>query len=157
MRTRFALSLIAAAGALAVAACGDDDGGSTTTTSTLTKGQFVREANKICQQTDDKIERASKKFFADAPADEEAPPSEIAEFAQKTAFPAIEGEISRIRALGAPASDEDEVKAMLDAAEEGFEKLKQNPDEIASGAAAPALEKFDKLAGDYGLDKCAES
>lgn len=159
MGIRLAPILIAVVAALVVAGCGGDDGNDTTTSSTssLTKQQFVREANQICKQTDDKIERASKQFFADAPPDEEAPPAEIEQFAKQTALPAIEDEIDRIRALGAPQGDEDEVKAILDAAQEGLDKLEQDPDEIAQGGAAPALEKFDKLAGDYGLDKCAEA
>lgn len=108
MRHRLASLLIAAAAPLAISACGEKQENTTaTTSSSLTKQQFVSEANRICQQTDDKIERASKRFFADAPASEKPPPREIAQFAQSTAFPAIEDEISRIEALGAPAGDED--------------------------------------------------
>jgi len=158
MRTRFAALLIAALTSLAIAACGEKDENTTaTSSSSLTKAQFVREANRICKQTDDKIERASKQFFADAPANEEAPPSEIEEFAQKSALPAIEDEITRIEALGAPAGDEEQVKAILDAGEQGLAKLKQNPEQIAKGGAAPALASYDKLAGSYGLDQCAEA
>jgi hypothetical protein len=63
--------------------------------------------------------------------------------------------IDRIRALGAPAGDEDQVKALLDAAQRGLDTLKDHPHQLAKGGAAPAFDEANKLAGDYGLDQCA--
>ena len=140
-----------------VAGCGDDesDDGTTTTTTALTKQEFVREANRICTRTDDKLERASRQFFADAPSGQEAPPEEVEQFGEKTVYPTIQDEIDRIRALGAPAGDEDQVEALLDAAQRGLDTLKDHPDQLAKGAAAPAFDEANKLAGNYGLDRCA--
>jgi hypothetical protein len=140
-----------------VAGCGDDDSGdgTTTTTTALTKKEFVREANRICTRTDDKLARASRQFFADAPRGEEAPPEEVEQFGEKTVYPTIQDEIDRIRALGAPAGDEDQVEALLDAAQRGLDTLKDHPDQVPKGGAAPAFNEADKLAGNYGLDQCA--
>jgi len=158
MCSRLPSMLIAVLAPLAIAACGEKQEDTTPTTSAaLTKQEFVAEANKICEQTTGKIDRASSKFFADAPAGKEAPPDEVAQFARRTAFPAIESGISRIRALGAAVGDEDEVEALLDAAEQDLGKLEQDPAEVAPGAPGPALARFDELAGAYGLDKCAEA
>ena len=157
MRARVAIPVVLLMVALPFAACGDEDSdhGTTTTTTALTKEQFVREANRICARTDDKLERASRQFFADAPSGEEAPPEEIEEFGDKTVYPAIQDEIDRIRALGAPAGYEDQVKALLDAAQQGLDTLKDHPDQLARGGAAPAFDEANKLAGNYGLDQCA--
>ena len=142
--------------ALAAAGCGekDESAASSTTTTALTKAQFVRDANKICKTEGDKVERASKQFFADAPPDKEPPPAEIEKFGEKTVYPAIQSTIDRIKALGAPAGDEDTVNAYLAALQAGLDELKQNPQQLAEGGSAPAFEQADKLASDYGLDDC---
>ena len=157
MRARAATPMLLLMVALPSAACGDDDSedGTTTTTTALSKQQFVREANLICERTDDELERASRQFFADAPSGEEVPPEEIEEFGEKTVYPAVQDEIDRIRALGAPTGDEDQVEALLDAAQQGLDTLQDHPGQLARGAAAPALDEASKLARNYGLDQCA--
>ena len=154
---RIAPALLAVALALAAVGCGDDDeeSASTTTSSELTKAQFIREANRICKQQDDKIERVSQQFFADAPNDKEPPPQEVAQFGKKTVFPAIQDEIDRIRALGPPEGDSGEVQKMLEAAESGLAKLEAEPDQLEKGGVASSFEEFQKLASAYGLDECA--
>jgi hypothetical protein len=154
---RFAPALLAVA-LLVAAGCDDDDddSGSTTTTSSLTKSEYIREANRICKKQDAKIERASQQFFADAPNDEEPPPQEVAQFGKKTVFPAIQDEIDRIEALGAPEGDEEEVQKMLDAAKSGLAKLEAHPNQLEKGGIASSFEEFQKLASAYGLDECAE-
>jgi hypothetical protein len=158
MGQRLAIAMTVSIVTLGIAACGDDEGGDTTTTTSttpLTTQQFVRDANKICKSSNGKIERASSQFFANAPPNEEPPPEEIEKFGRRTVFPTIQAGIDRIRALGAPAGDEDEVNAILEAAEAGLEKLEQDPQQLARGGAATAFEQAQKLAGDYGLDECA--
>lgn len=157
MARRIAPALLAVAFAFAAAGCGDDeeDAASTTTASALTKDQFIREANRICKQQDAKIERASQQFFAGAPNDREPPPREVAQFGKKTVFPAIREEIDRIKALGAPEGDGEEVQQMLEAAESGLSKLEAEPEQLEKGAIASSFEEFQKLASAYGLDECA--
>jgi hypothetical protein len=156
MVRRLAITALSALVALSIAACGDDDEESTTTTTAAapTKQQFIRDANKICKSSDDKIERASSQFFANAPPSQEPAPEEIEKFGKRTVFPTIQVEIDRIKALGAPQGDEAQVSAILDAAQAGLEKLEQDPQQLAKGGAAPAFEQAQKLAGDYGLDQC---
>jgi hypothetical protein len=154
---RIAPGLVIVALALVASGCGDDDdsGSATTTTTALTKAEFIREANKICKKQDDKIERASQQFFADAPNNQEPPPSEVAQFGEKTIFPAIQDEIDRVEALGAPAGDEEQVKQMLDAAKSGLTDLEAHPEQLEKGGAASSFEEYQKLASAYGLDECA--
>ena len=156
MARRIAPALLFAALALAASGCGDDDPASgTTTTTALTKDEFIREANRICKKQDAKIERASQQFFADAPKDQEPPPDEVAQFGKKTVFPAIEDEIDRVEALGAPAGDEEQVKQMLDAAKAGLAELEAHPEQLEKGGVASSFEEYQKLASAYGLDECA--
>jgi hypothetical protein len=154
---RFAPALLAVA-LLAASGCGDDDddSGSTTTTSSLTKSEYIREANRICKQQDAKIERASQQFFADAPNNQEPSAREVAQFGEKTVFPAIQDEIDRVEALGAPEGDEEEVQKMLDAAKSGLAELEAHPNQLEKGGIASSFEEFQKLASAYGLDECAE-
>ena len=157
MARRIAPALLVAALALVAAGCGDDDdsGSDTTTTTALTKDEYIREANRICKKQDAKIERASQQFFADAPNDQEPPPSEVAEFGKKTVFPAIQDEIDRVEQLGAPEGDEEEVEKMLDAAKSGLASLEADPSQLEKGGIASSFEEFQTLASAYGLDECA--
>jgi hypothetical protein len=153
---RIAPALMIAALALATVGCGDDDDDSSATTTTaLSKSDFIREANRICKQQDRKIERASQQFFADAPPNQEPPPKEVAQFGEKTVFPAIQAEIDRIEALGAPEGDTEEVQKMLEAAKSGLAKLEARPSQLEKGGIASSFEEFQKLASAYGLDECA--
>ena len=156
MPRRLTVTAIVAAVAL-LSACGEKDEETTTTTPSLTKDQFVREANRICKREFDRVERAAKQFFADAPAGKEAPPSELEEFGKKTVYPAVEAVIARIRALGAPSGEEEEVAEYLDEFQSGLDELKQDPTQIARGGTAPAFEKSDKLASELGLDDCVRA
>ena len=142
--------------ALAAAGCGEKDESAalSTTTTALTKAQFLRDANKICKTEGDKLDRASKQFFADVPRNKEAAPAELEKFGEKTVYPAIQTTIDRITALGAPAGDEDEVDQYLAALQAGLDRLKQDPEQLAEGGSPPAFEDADRLASDYGLDDC---
>jgi hypothetical protein len=157
MGQRLAIATAASIVTLGIAACGEGDGGDTATTATTTpisKQQFVRDANKICSSSDDKIERASNEFFAGAPRGEGPPPEEIEQFGKKTVFPTIQAEIDRIEALGAPEGDEDEVNEILESAQAGLDELEENPERLAKGGSTTAFEEAEKLAADYGLDQC---
>lgn len=157
MRTKptllFAASLVA--GALAIG-CGDDD----IADETLSKAEFVTRANAICTEGTKELDKAGPEYFGGELGlkDNERPTAaQLAEFTQTKIVPGIQGQVDEIRALGAPEGDEEEVEALLDAAQQGADKLDANPELLAedeqSGPDNP-FKEANALAIDYGLKVC---
>lgn len=142
------LALALAAGLIA-AGCGDDDDETTTTSSTttaatgatgatgaatgepLTNAEFVEQADQICADGDAEIEQQQN-----------ASPEDVAANIQQ--------QVDDIRALTPPEGDEDEISAILDAADEGVQQL----EDTGKFEKAPALQEATQLAKQYGLEVC---
>jgi hypothetical protein len=119
----------------------------TTTAPAITKAEFVAKANAICT--------AGNKLTNAAGAQLGRSPNKAKAVAVvKNAFvPAIQAQISRIRALGAPAADKATVTKMLDLAQADLDKVKSKPSLLASNANP--FGNFARIAHPYGLKACA--
>ena len=138
--------------ALVAAGCGSSKKSGESGSSKITKAEFLRKGNAICAQGNKELDAQGKKLFAGQKS--KPTKAQIAEFAKKYAIPSVEKQVNGIRALGAPAGDEDKVKAILDAADEGVAKLKQDPAALAASEGSDPFAKANKLARDYGLTVC---
>jgi hypothetical protein len=138
---------VALAIGFAGAGCGSDDGNEK---SGLSKRKWMARADAICARSDKAIDARGEKFFAGF--SKARPPDErqIGRFIQQVVVPEFRGAVSRMRGLGAPGGDEQEIRALLDAADEGIARMGRNP------ATAEGESKFDRLAADYGLVTCAD-
>jgi hypothetical protein len=63
----------------------------------------------------------------------------------------IQGEIDGLRALGAPAGDEQQVDAILNEAQSALDKTKQDPSVLAN---TDPFKKANQDAKAYGLTAC---
>jgi hypothetical protein len=145
MRRRH-LHLIAAsalaAGAIA-AGCGDDDDDSS-----LSKDEFIAQANEICAQgTTDLNEAAEAEFGAGG----QPTPEEEQAFVTDTVVPNIQGQIDEIRDI-VPEDEADEVNEILDKAELAVQDLEEDPTSV-QGGDDPFAEVNDELVS-YGLSSC---
>ncbi|HEU4463221.1 MAG TPA: hypothetical protein VFR75_11575 [Solirubrobacterales bacterium] len=139
---------------LAASGCGEDDGAAETAAA-LSKAEFTEQANAICAKANQEITKTSEQFAKENLSEEERPTTaQISELA-KLALPTINRQLEELRALGAPAGDEQEVDAIFAAAEEALAEGEQEPIAIY-GANGGAFEKANQLATAYGLDKCGE-
>jgi hypothetical protein len=166
--TRY-LAIFPVAIALAVAGCG---GGSDTTTSTsttaagatgasgvggavttsdLSKDQWIAAADNVCQQSDDAVSQAGQ-ALGQNPSD-----ADVTKFVTGTLIPQTESELSQIQALGAPAGDEDQVQAILAAAQQGLDKIKQDPSLALQQNGGGAFTEANQLAQAYGLKVCGQN
>jgi hypothetical protein len=166
MRKPLTLLTVAALGlAMLGAGCGGDDDETTVATGTtgatgatgaaggepLSKQEFIKQADAICAKGDDEINREGNQAFQGEPPSTE----EQEQFATDTVIPNIQNQVDQIRTLTPPEGDEDEVNAILDAAQEGIDKLEEDPSLIAEGGAAGGtFEEANRLAQDYGLRDC---
>lgn len=143
--------------ALALAGCGGggDDTTETTateTTTALTKAELISQGDAICGEVNAAVGAVG--------ASEAEVPEQINEVADL-----YTGMVERIEALGTPVEAEG-YSELIGAAEElakveGEVKLaSEREDTLALGEAAtkaaPILEEFASVAGDYGLEECSE-
>jgi hypothetical protein len=145
--------------ALVAAGCGgggDAGGGERQTNSkTLTKAEFVRRADKICEQVDETQKAAFRNYFAKHP---EAVESESLnrELVSVIGLPPLRTEVSQLDALPAPSGDEKEVQAIIFGLEEAVNKSEEEPDLLVNlkNGAGP-FTAVGKLAREYGFKACA--
>jgi hypothetical protein len=149
-RLSAAAAAVLAIGAFAAAGCGgsDDNDSSALKTSDLSKSEWIAQADRICAESDKGIEQQAGQFFKGRPT-----PETEAQFVQQAVVPGIESANDQIRELGAPEGDEDQVQAMLDAADQGLAKVKADPSALEHGA----LEEGSALSKQYGLKVCGSS
>ena len=144
------VAIVTALVAVGFTGCGGGDDSSSTTTAAISKDDFVEFGNKICAEGNKTFDAAAKSAFSGGKPTE----AEMTKFVDETAVPTIQGEIDGIRAIGAPEGDEDQVNAILDAAQKGVDTISADPTAFGPGNADPFAEA-NKLASDYGLTECA--
>ena len=108
------VAIVTALVAVGFTGCGGGDDSSSTTTAAISKDDFVEFGNKICAEGNKTFDAAAKSTFSGGKPTE----AEMTKFVDETAVPTIQGEIDGIRAIGAPEGDEDQVNAILDAAQQ---------------------------------------
>lgn len=152
-----AVGLIAGCGSSGGSSSDSTDGsGSEITTSSLSKAEYIKQANAICTKYHDKFvsegEIYVKKHGIPKPSEQ---PAFFATFAELVAFPTARVEAEKLVALGAPSGSEDDVAAMLAAMEKGIAEGEKTSREVKKSdkptSRPPELEKADELAKKFGL------
>jgi hypothetical protein len=138
-----------AAIALIAAGCGSDDS-TTDSTASLTKAEFVKQGNAICDAGNQEINAGFEKAL---PKGKEPSKAELDEAMETVLIPSITKQIEEIRALGAPEGEEEAVEDFLVGAEEELEKGEEEPASLATEAS---FKKTSQEAKAIGLTSCAE-
>jgi ABC-type lipoprotein release transport system permease subunit len=142
-----AIFVVVVALALVGIAAGCGSGGDSSTTSSLTKAEWIAKADAICQQGNQEIEQAAKQQFGN----QRPTAAEVQQFATGTALPNTQSQVDKIKALGAPSGDEDQVNHILDTVQADIDKAKAAGDiENSTFADGNALAK------QYGLKVCGQ-
>jgi hypothetical protein len=140
--------------ALFVAGCG----GSGSDEETLTKAEFIKQADALCKKVD---EREFGEYGAWSKANEKQlnglSPNEVgAKAIAAIVVPSVRKEMEEIKALGIPEGDEETLEKYFEAGEKGVKGTEKNP--ISANAARPEnpfWESF-KLGSAYGFKECDE-
>jgi hypothetical protein len=143
-----------AAIALIVAGCGSS---SDDTTSSLTKAEFISQADAICKKGNSEIESELEAFAKKNGIKENEEPSTAqgVELSDTILVPNIKNQSGELRSLGAPSGDEAEVSAMLDSLDEGVEEAEEDPEALFSGKSDP-FGPANKMAKELGLEVCGQ-
>ncbi len=129
--------------------------GSSSDSSSLTKAEFIKQADQICAKGEKSIESGAEKFAEENNVDTEKPTKGQQEEVIKTVVaPEIRKQAEEINDLGAPKGEEPEVEAIVTAVEEGADELESKPAQLIEGKNP--LEAGSKLAKEYGLKVCGE-
>jgi type IV pilus biogenesis protein CpaD/CtpE len=133
--------------ALAVfsAGCGSSD-----SEESLTKAEFVKQANRICKESEK--ERGEIISEAVQQANPKGNLQAQQEDALEKALPTYEDAARKIDELGAPEGSEDTVDAIVEAMEEASEKVRANL-QTAAVSNVP-FNKANELTESYGLNAC---
>lgn len=151
MKTTGSLLSCALALGLVASGCGgsDDSSSDATTTPSPTKAEFLQKGNAICDAANAQLQADFEALGTNQPTQ-----AQLEQVVADKLVPSVEGQIADLRALGAPDGDEDQVKAILDAAGAGIAKVKADPALIASNGSHDPLKESNELANAYGLTGC---
>lgn len=154
MRRRLVtLSLIVAI-ALIATGCGGGDGEDTVTASPLTKAEFIGKADEICARDRRKIAKELETYPAKQGSGEGKDQEDLLTEAIREVFlPSLQAKVDEIRALGAPAGDEQQVEAFLNAMQDAIDAMEERSIETL-GQFAVQLEPAGELARAYGFNAC---
>lgn len=142
------LALFLAGSALVAAGCG---GGGEDTTTSLTKAEFVKQANALCAKYNKQM-AADFAGFLEEHRDGNSTPALAAEAVAKATIPATKKELEDLRAMPVPSGEEEEVEALLKRRQEALEKIEDEPQFKTAG---DPFEEFNQPLTDYGLTECA--
>jgi len=138
--------------AAGLSACGG--GEETLPAGTLTKKQFLAKAAPICALGAKEAQRADdaawNRYQPDHITEDEAVLNKIS----LALVPAREEAVRRLRALGLPKGDEQQVDEILTAAEEGFEEGRNDPPLLREGTKEFGLVRASEMGSKYGLEGC---
>lgn len=138
-----AVAMVAAA--VAIAGCGG--GGSD---EPLTKAEFIKQANAICQQSAERRSKLIAEFIQQA--NPKANREKLQEEVVQRALPTYETATQQIDELAAPQGDDEKVQKIVEAMEEAVKKAEADPHSALINEAA--FKKADQLVKSYGLKDC---
>jgi hypothetical protein len=154
-----ALLLIAMLAVVGSAGCGDDESSGadaeiTVETSSITKPQFIKRADAICDRVSDTLLISLITYIRQNRSDGEPEEEVAADAVRETTLPKFEKEIKEIQALGAPAGDEAQIEEYLGAVQEAIESLEAKRRVSIAVDIDGAFRRSEALARAYGLQAC---
>lgn len=152
---RASLALLAALVAMAafVAGCGDSDD-SETSSESLTKVEFIKQGDRICEKANEQSETEAEEFAEENDFTlEKASKDQLEEAVAEVLVPSLNQQAEELDALGAPEGDEEQVEEIIVSLEDAAGEIEDEPKLIFEGEV---LKEPSKLASDYGFEVCGE-
>lgn len=148
--------------ATATAGCGSNSGEQATAsgdvaveTSSLSKMEFIAQANKICKEERAQFDVEYASFLARIAKSRESEKAQTKEFAATILAPRYEDVVEGIENLGAPGGDEEQISVFLSALQNELDETSANP--LRELNKLTPFTRSSKLATEYGLSICADT
>jgi hypothetical protein len=136
----------------------DTTAAAATAASGLTKAEFVAQANAVCKQGGEEINREVQRFIKTQGISRNAvrtrPQQE--EIVAKFVVPSIQAQAEGLAKLGVPEGDESEVAAIVFDLGKLAKTAGQNPGSILQEGNGNPLEEANKAAKAYGVGECTQ-
>ena len=145
-------AVAAAVLAALVAGCGGGD-----ETVTLTKAEFIKQGDAICNAGNKEIEEGFEEFAAenDLPENKEPSKEQGVELVETVILPSVQQQGEELRELGAPEGDEEQVDELLTSLEDAVAEGEGEPELLFEGKTDP-FGDVNRQAKDYGFKVCGE-
>jgi hypothetical protein len=156
-----ALCLSVLAAAAIVVGCGDDESSGSGSdgsiaTSSLSKEQFVKKVTELCNKGREDVPQRATAYQEKNPPGKGSAAEYRAKAVQAVLLPMLEEEIAKIREIGAPEGEEEQVEAMLGAQQQGVDEVAALDSlEPREGVMEAYFAEATRAMNDYGLEECA--
>lgn len=137
--------------ALGLSGCGDSGEAAVP----LSKAEFIKKGDAICDETDKKQEADLKAYMKAHP---EQQPSQAGQEKAITVvgLPPIKAEAEELDELGAPEADTAKIEAIVTGIEEAVAKAEDDPSILLKSSSDP-FKEVGRLAQDYGFKACDQA
>lgn len=143
------LAAVLAIGSVAMG-CGS---GSDSSGPPLTKAQFVKKGDAICEKVPNRYQARLKTLPKGKKS--KSPQAKKEEENLKAAVPPLRTATAELEGLNPPTKDEQQAEAIVAALEEGADGVEAKPTSELSGPKSP-MAKFQKLTKEYGFKFCSQ-
>lgn len=152
-RASLAVLAVLVAMAAFVAGCGSDDDGGDTSES-LTKVEFIKQGDRICEKANEQSETEAEEFAEENGFTlEKASKDQLEEAVAEVLVPNLNQQAEELDALGAPEGDEEQVEEIIVSLEDAAGEIEDEPKLVFAGEV---LKEPSELASDYGFKVCGE-
>ena len=118
----------------------------------ISKDEYLKRADAICDEGNKELEEASKGAFADVKEGEAPTKDQIEKYARETVIPMVRQQVDDLRDLPPPEGGKSEVDEIYDAIDEALDRVEKDPSLL--GSSADLFEKADELSKKYGYEVC---
>jgi hypothetical protein len=137
-----------------VAGCGGGDDSDTTGGDSLTKAEFIKQGDAICEKANDQSEAEAEKFAKENDFKLERPTKEqLEEAVTEILVPNFNRQVEDLKALGVPEGDEEQVEEMIGSLETAADEIEGDPSLVFE---EQVLKEPAQLAEDYGFKVCGK-
>jgi hypothetical protein len=129
----------------------DGGQGITVQTGSLSKAQFIKQADAICAKAVGKTRLAVQAYARQSRSSLNDPKID-AKLINTVLLPEYKEEIDRIKALGAPSGDEEKIAAIIEETQQGLREAREDPVEFVNRTSP--FHKALRLGEAYGFNSC---
>jgi len=154
-RGAFAVLVGVLGAAIAMFGCGGGGGSDTAVAeSSISKAQYVKQAEAVCKKGNEEMEADFAVFYRENEDVKKPTESLYVNLFEEVLEPNVSTEIEELRKLDVPKGDAAQVETMLNAREESLTIAESEPKAIIENSKK-VFGKASRLAGEYGLNDCA--
>jgi hypothetical protein len=136
-----------------VAGCGGGDD-SDTNSDSLTKAEFIKQGDAICEKANEQSEAEAEKFSKENDFKLERPTKkQLEEAVSEILVPNFKRQVEDLKTLGVPEGDEEQVEEMISSLETAADEIEGDPSLVFEGQV---LKEPAQLAEDYGFEVCGK-